>query len=93
VSLLVSPLVIAVCRRKSTRVTAVIGGLVAALGCLFSSFASQFHQLFFSYGAIIGKMSQLLQLIIFWGVSNPLCLSSSSALHFFQLFFLGPPPC
>ena len=56
VSMLVSPLVVAICRRKSTRVTAVIGGLVTALGCLFSSFASQFHQLFFSYGAIIGKL-------------------------------------
>jgi hypothetical protein len=30
---------------------------------------------------------------VFWGVSDPLCLSSSLALHFFQLFFLGPPPC
>jgi hypothetical protein len=29
----------------------------------------------------------------FLWVSDPLCLSSSSALHFFQLFFLGPPPC
>jgi hypothetical protein len=28
----------------------------------------------------------------FWGVSDPMCLSSSSALHFFQLFFLCPPP-
>jgi hypothetical protein len=27
------------------------------------------------------------------GVSHPLCLSSSLALHFFHLFFLGPPPC
>jgi hypothetical protein len=25
-------------------------------------------------------------------VSDPLCLSSSLALHFFQLFFLDPPP-
>ena len=55
VSLFVSPLVIGFCRRKSTRLTAVIGGLVTALGCLFTSFASQFHQLFFSYGAMIGK--------------------------------------
>nr|CAD7454644.1 unnamed protein product [Timema tahoe] len=54
VALLVSPVTIAVCRRKSTRVTAVLGGLVAALGCLFTSFASQFHQLFFSYGTVIG---------------------------------------
>jgi hypothetical protein len=27
------------------------------------------------------------------GVSNPLCLSSSSALHFFRLFFLCLLPC
>ncbi|KAK0090543.1 hypothetical protein PV326_004105 [Microctonus aethiopoides] len=54
VALLVSPVTIAFCRRKSTRVTAVLGGLVTALGCLFTSFASQFHQLFFSYGAVVG---------------------------------------
>jgi hypothetical protein len=27
------------------------------------------------------------------GGSDPLCLCSSSALHFFQLFFSDPPPC
>jgi hypothetical protein len=27
------------------------------------------------------------------GVSNPLCLFSCSAVHFFPLFFLDPPPC
>ncbi|KAL2729559.1 monocarboxylate transporter 2-like isoform X2, partial [Vespula squamosa] len=54
VALLVSPVTIAFCRRKSTRVTAVLGGLVTALGCLFTSFASQFHQLFFSYGTMVG---------------------------------------
>ncbi|XP_039289151.1 monocarboxylate transporter 2-like isoform X1 [Nilaparvata lugens] len=54
VALLVSPVTIAFCRRKSTRLTAVMGGLVTALGCLFTSFASQFHQLFFSYGAVVG---------------------------------------
>ena len=53
-SLLISPMTVAVCRRKSTRLTAVMGGLVTALGCLFTSFASQFHQLFFSYGFMIG---------------------------------------
>jgi len=31
-----------------------MGGLITALGCLFTSFASQFHQLFFSYGMMIG---------------------------------------
>lgn len=54
VALLLSPVTIALCRRKSTRLTAVLGGLVTALGCLFTSFASQFHQLFFSYGTVIG---------------------------------------
>ncbi|XP_044739850.1 monocarboxylate transporter 10-like [Chrysoperla carnea] len=54
VALLVSPVTIAFCRRKSTRLTAVMGGLVTALGCLFTSFASQFHQLFFSYGTVVG---------------------------------------
>ncbi|XP_076658008.1 uncharacterized protein LOC143362063 isoform X1 [Halictus rubicundus] len=54
VALLVSPITIAICRRKSTRLTAVLGGLVTALGCLFTSFATQFHQLFFSYGTVVG---------------------------------------
>lgn len=54
-SLLVSPLTVAVCRRKSTRLTAVMGGLVAALGCLFTSFATRFHQLFLSYGIMMGE--------------------------------------
>ncbi len=31
-----------------------MGGLVTALGCLFTSFASQFHQLFLSYGIMMG---------------------------------------
>ncbi|KAI5731854.1 hypothetical protein M8J77_017305 [Diaphorina citri] len=54
VSLFASPVIIAFCRRKSTRLTAVMGGLVTALGCLFTSFASQFHQLFLSYGLVVG---------------------------------------
>ncbi|XP_076048483.1 monocarboxylate transporter 10-like isoform X2 [Oratosquilla oratoria] len=54
VALLLSPVTMSFCRRKSTRLTAVLGGLVTALGCLFTSFASQFHQLFFSYGTVIG---------------------------------------
>lgn len=61
VALLISPVTIGICRRKSTRVTAVLGGLVTALGCLFTSFATQFHQLFFSYGAIVGKTPRELQ--------------------------------
>ncbi|EEC18560.1 monocarboxylate transporter, putative [Ixodes scapularis] len=54
VALFLSPVVVSACRRKSTRMVAVLGGLVAALGCLFTSFASQFHQLFFSYGLVLG---------------------------------------
>ncbi|KAI5645990.1 major facilitator superfamily domain-containing protein [Phthorimaea operculella] len=54
VALALSPVTVALCIRKSTRVTAVVGGLVAALGCLFTSFATQFHQLFFSYGTVVG---------------------------------------
>ncbi|XP_076252050.1 monocarboxylate transporter 12-like isoform X5 [Rhynchophorus ferrugineus] len=48
VSLLVSPITISFCKKKSTRVSAVLGGLITALGCLFTSFATQFHQLYFS---------------------------------------------
>ena len=54
VSLFISPLTVALCKRKSTRITAVVGGLVLSLGCLFTSFASQFHQIIFSYGLVIG---------------------------------------
>lgn len=50
VGLFFSPVITSICRKKSTRLLAVIGGLVTTLGCLFSSFALQFHQLFFSYG-------------------------------------------
>ncbi|CAG7725857.1 unnamed protein product [Allacma fusca] len=54
ISLLFSPIWVSICKRKSTRLAAVFGGLVASLGCLFTSFASQYHQLFFSYGAFLG---------------------------------------
>ena len=41
-----APLVVALCRRKSTRLTAVLGGLALALVTLFTSFAQQLHQVF-----------------------------------------------
>ena len=43
---LLAPLLVALCRRKSTRLTAVVGGLVMALSLLFASFARHFHQIF-----------------------------------------------
>ncbi|XP_067011576.2 monocarboxylate transporter 4-like [Anabrus simplex] len=54
VSLATAPIVVAVCRRKSTRLTAVFGGLVMALACLFTSFAQQLHQVMLSYGVVMG---------------------------------------
>ncbi len=48
-ALLLCSLVVAVCRRKSTRLLAIVGGLVSALGCLFLSFSVELHQLFISY--------------------------------------------
>ncbi|CAG7730022.1 unnamed protein product, partial [Allacma fusca] len=54
VSLFLSPIWVSICKRKSTRLAAVFGGLVASLGCLFTSFATQLHQVFFSYSTILG---------------------------------------
>ncbi|XP_046406251.1 monocarboxylate transporter 12-like [Ischnura elegans] len=54
VSLVSAPLVVALCRRKSTRLAAVFGGLVMSLACLFTSFAHQVHQIFLSYGVVLG---------------------------------------
>jgi hypothetical protein len=56
-SLAVSPLVTWFCQSKSTRLAAVVGGLVAALGVLFTSFAENVHQLYFSYATVIGQSS------------------------------------
>ncbi len=52
--LLLWPAVVAICRRKSPRLLAVVGGLVAALGILFLSFSTQTHQLFISYVCVVG---------------------------------------
>ncbi|XP_076365105.1 monocarboxylate transporter 10-like [Tachypleus tridentatus] len=54
IALFLSPVIMAICRRRSARLIAVLGGLITALGCLFTSFASQFHQLFVSYGLFVG---------------------------------------
>lgn len=63
-SLFSASIVVALCRRKSTRLTAVLGGLVLALGILFTSFATQLHQIAFSYG----KFERIFQLVWFFYV-------------------------
>uniref|UniRef100_A0A182NEZ4 Major facilitator superfamily (MFS) profile domain-containing protein n=1 Tax=Anopheles dirus TaxID=7168 RepID=A0A182NEZ4_9DIPT len=60
-SLFSATIVVALCRRKSTRLTAVLGGLVLALGILFTSFATQLHQVAFSYGVIVGIGSAMVR--------------------------------
>ena len=57
ISLLMSPLTVSYCRKKSIRLTAVLGGLVTSLACLFASFAVQYHQVVLSYGIILGTVS------------------------------------
>ncbi|XP_075151179.1 uncharacterized protein LOC142225288 [Haematobia irritans] len=54
VSMLVAPFVETLCRRKSTRLLAVVGGLVLSLGILFTSFATEVDQVIFSYGFVFG---------------------------------------
>ena len=49
---MLAPLMVAICRRKSIRLYAVIGGLVCTLGCLFMSFSKEIHQFFISHGFI-----------------------------------------
>ncbi|KAJ8964978.1 hypothetical protein NQ317_006384 [Molorchus minor] len=49
-----SPIIVAICRRKSTRLAAFLGGLILSLACLFTSFAVQFHQALLSYGLVLG---------------------------------------
>jgi len=53
VSLFAAPVIVGFCRHKSARLTGIFGGLIAALGLLFSSFATQYHQVFVSYGIIV----------------------------------------
>ncbi|XP_053987713.1 monocarboxylate transporter 10-like isoform X1 [Hylaeus volcanicus] len=56
-----APLVVGACRRGSTRLTAVIGGLVLALASLFTSFAVEVHQVLLSYGLVLGTGAGLVR--------------------------------
>jgi hypothetical protein len=59
-SLALSPLITLFCRKRSARLAAVVGGLVLGLGVLFNSFATEFYQLYFSHGTVIGKNEKAL---------------------------------
>ncbi|XP_060522678.1 monocarboxylate transporter 2-like [Cylas formicarius] len=61
VSFTTSPLIVAICRRKSTRLASVLGGLVLALACLFTSFAVKFHQALLSYGLVLGMAAGIVR--------------------------------
>ncbi|XP_026668150.1 monocarboxylate transporter 10 isoform X2 [Ceratina calcarata] len=56
-----APFVVGACRRGSTRLTAVIGGLVLALASLFTSFAAELHQVLLSYGLVLGTGAGLVR--------------------------------
>ena len=55
-SQLISPLIMSFCLHKSSRLAAFLGGLVMALGWLFTSFATQLHQIMISYSFLLGKV-------------------------------------
>jgi len=54
-SLLLSPAVVRFCQTKSTRLTAVVGGLTLALGVLFASFAETVLHLYLSFSLFVGE--------------------------------------
>lgn len=51
ISMLAIPFVVSLCRKRSIRLLSIVGGLVMPLGILFTSFATEFGQVVFSYGA------------------------------------------
>lgn len=48
--MVLTPFIDTLSRRKSTRLLAVVGGLIMSLGILFTSFATEVDQMIFSYG-------------------------------------------
>merc|ERR1719474_1380698 len=60
-SQLFSPVIMSFCLHKSPRLAAFLGGLVMALGWLFTSFATQLHQVIISYSLLLGVGCCLVQ--------------------------------
>ncbi|XP_060644561.1 monocarboxylate transporter 7 [Drosophila nasuta] len=54
ISMLAIPFVVSLCRKRSIRLLSIVGGLVMPLGILFTSFATEFGQVVFSYGIVFG---------------------------------------
>ncbi|XP_062608852.1 monocarboxylate transporter 12-like isoform X1 [Saccostrea cucullata] len=53
ISLLLTPAVVTICQRKSTRSCAVVGGVICSLGVLLLSFSNKVDQLFIIYCGIL----------------------------------------
>nr|XP_044251175.1 uncharacterized protein LOC108064254 [Drosophila takahashii] len=54
VSMVATSFVVSLCRKHSIRLLSIVGGLVMPLGILFTSFATEFDQVVFSYGLVFG---------------------------------------
>ncbi|XP_043661816.1 uncharacterized protein LOC122625849 [Drosophila teissieri] len=54
VSMVATSFVVSLCRKRSIRLLSIVGGLVMPLGILFTSFATEFGQVVFSYGIVFG---------------------------------------
>lgn len=59
ISMLAIPFVVSLCRKRSIRLLSIVGGLVMPLGILFTSFATEFGQVVFSYGAYMRNLPEL----------------------------------